>query len=80
MKAQTHYKLDASGETCVVYIRKNACSLLKAMIVEGATEAPRGMPAIKVMGQFRACDVRDVVRASKSAFILGIVAERRSEA
>ena len=66
-RRQTHFAL---GETCVVYIRKNACSALKAMILDDIGETNERKTDTQKMADYRLCTYENSTTAKICCFII----------
>ena len=67
---QTHFKVDESGKICVVYIRKNACSALKAMILDDIGDLGAGKTDTQRMAEYRLCNFEEATSARVRSFII----------
>lgn len=78
MKLKDHYFLDEERTTVYVYIRKNACSLFKRMILDALPKdkAASNLTDIQMMHRYRAASYREVSRAKRRVFVLRNPIER----
>lgn len=67
---KTHYKIDETGHCCIAYIRKNACSGLKAMIIDDIGDLEDGKTVAQKMVDYRLCTYEDVIAAEVRSFII----------
>lgn len=72
----THFNVGKDGRICIVYIRKNACSALKAMIIDGLNGEGEGESDIRRMTAYAKCDDADIAKAEVRSFILRDPVER----